>query len=439
MSFNTLWKYYTELGIGPDTSLDLKLKIKITNKVAIFTAAAAFVYFIIFMIFFPTSIKDRSLFIAYHLFNVVGLLPVLWLNKKGFYTIASLLFIIIIYILTTYNSYLLAEPFRTEPYLFVVAAFSFIIFSNIKIIIPIFAVLTATYFFLIYRILGAIPSFQSVTDGLHIRVTLYFGMLFAVMYTLRKEHIRKRLELSNQALALAETNDQLQKLNYTKDKIFSIKSHDLKSPIGSLKGLLNLLKDKRITAEEFKKATSGLEKQVNQLYQSLDEMLIWSKSQLHGLTPKPDTIELRNLIHEIVTVNKLAARSKKIILTLSVPNDLSVYCDFNMLKSVVHNLISNAIKFTNERGAVSVHGYSMNGQTYIVIEDTGVGISDEDILKILDKNVHYTTYGTNNEKGTGLGVIMCKDFVEKNNGQFLIKSEPGKGTSIEINLPSTKE
>lgn len=439
MSFNSIWKYFTEIGIKPETSPALKFKIKVTNKVALFTGLATLVYFSIFMIFFPSSIEDRSLFILYHSVNIFGIIPVLWFNKKGLNTAASLVFIILIYLLATCNSFLIAQPYRTEPYLLVVGAFSFIVFNNLKILIPIFTLLTATYAFLVYRIIDTIPTLEAVGEGLPIRVSVYFGMLFAVMYTLRKEHLRKRFELKNQALELANTNDSLQKLNYTKDKIFSIISHDLKSPIGSLKGLLTLLNDQHISTEEFKKATSGLDKQVNQLYESLDEMLIWSRSQLNGLNPNPDLIQLRELVHEIVTVNKMAARAKKIILTSSIPHYATIFCDHNMLKSVIHNLITNAIKFTNQRGAISVLGYTMDGKTTLIIEDTGVGISEKDLTKILDKNVHFTTYGTNNEKGTGLGVIMCKDFVEKNNGEFSINSEIGKGTLIEIKLPSERK
>jgi signal transduction histidine kinase len=226
------------------------------------------------------------------------------------------------------------------------------------------------------------------------------------------------------------------KLNFTKDKIFSIISHDLRSPIASLQAVLGLLQSKQINVEEFKQATTGLQKQVQQLSNSLDELLTWSRAQLHGIKPAPANIKLKSLVYEVVSVTRISARTKGIIVTTKVLPETEVFCDPNMLKSVITNLLSNAIKFTPVGGAVSLSAGLEGDLVRITVDDTGIGIPAENMEKILNPSVHFSTRGTSNEKGTGLGLAMCREFIGKNNGTFSIQSEDGKGSKFMVMLPA---
>jgi signal transduction histidine kinase len=340
-------------------------------------------------------------------------------------------------VVVTLNSLKYAEPFRTELYLFSGAAFVFVVFKDWRVILPVFLFEAGCYLVAVINIMNHHPEVTQFNVGLIARVIISFTILYIILYFLRRETNRyqEMIEESNSQIS-AERNE-MEKLNFTKDKIFSIISHDLRSPIGSLKAVLSLLKDEHIGIDEFKKATAGLEKQVHQLSASLDELLTWSKAQLHGINPNPEEFRLKPIIGEVITVNKIAARNKTIIITTNIPSDITVYCDSNMLKSVITNLTTNAIKFTPVGGAISIEGKKENNHVIICVEDTGVGIPQENMEKIMSASTHFSTRGTNNEKGTGIGLAMCNEFVLKNNGTFKIKSEDGKGSRFIISLPAS--
>ena len=364
-------------------------------------------------------------------------LPIFALNHMRRYQLARLLVISFLVVALIANGLSWSTPYHAEFYFFALAAFSFIVFRNQKLAIFLYLIQALAFGWIVYIIAQQHPEWNLSSVTLLLRVAFAFIFLFSILYymKLEAETYQEEVEIKNSQLSFEKA--EMEKLNFTKDKIFTIISHDLRSPIASLQSLLTLLNDDTIGKEDFKKATVGLEKQVFQLRNSLDELLTWSKAQLHGINPVPALLNLRQVVVQVVSVLKVAARGKRIIITTQMDSDLEVYCDPNMLHSILTNLVSNAIKFTPVGGAISISAETGEKEVRVQVEDTGVGISSENIKKILNPSVLFTTRGTNNEKGTSLSLAMCKEFVEKNKGTLEVRSEDGKGTRFIISLPKS--
>lgn len=227
--------------------------------------------------------------------------------------------------------------------------------------------------------------------------------------------------------------------NETKDKFFSIISHDLRSPFNSLLGFTDMLMQNYDTFSdhERKQIIESLNASSKSTYLLLENLLSWSSSQTGRMEFSLQKTELKTLVGEITLLYKPAADNKQIELMDNTKADLSVYADKNMLNSIVSNLITNAIKFPEANGRVTISAERSikKGFVEILVIDTGVGIPGNKIddLFLIDKNV--STLGTNEEKGTGLGLILCKEFIEKQGGEIWVKSEIGKGSQFKLILP----
>ena len=227
--------------------------------------------------------------------------------------------------------------------------------------------------------------------------------------------------------------------NETKDKFFSIISHDLRSPFNSLFGFTDMLMQNYDTFSDKERLLiiESLNTSSKTTYLLLENLLSWSSSQTGRMEFLIQKIELKTLIDEIILLSKPAADIKQIELIDNVEADILVYADKNMLNTILRNLITNGIKFTESNGKViiSVVKSTKKGFVEISVTDTGIGIPEEKIdeLFLIDKNI--STLGTNNEKGTGLGLILCKEFVEKQGGEIWVESEVGKGSQFKLILP----
>lgn len=244
-----------------------------------------------------------------------------------------------------------------------------------------------------------------------------------------KQVVNKQLRLQKQALEQA---------SYQKDKIFSILSHDLRLPIASLSGVLQLVEKQNVSDEAFAKIRHALGKQIGSLNTTLDNLLLWSRNQMGGVA---DVRPTEALISEIVENNRYlligAASQKKIAIDNEVPPHASVYADVHHLDIVMRNLLLNALKFTDEGGEIKIT-YTENTDTAtIAVTDTGVGMTAEQLDKLFKINTHFTTAGTRNEKGAGLGLLLCKEFVEANHGTLTVSSEPGNGSVFSVTLPKS--
>ncbi|MDA3954095.1 MAG: PAS domain-containing sensor histidine kinase [Bacteroidales bacterium] len=236
---------------------------------------------------------------------------------------------------------------------------------------------------------------------------------------------------------LIESELRLRELNATKDKFFSIIAHDLKNPFNDLIGFTQLLS---MNIDKYDK--SKIEQFINIIHQSselaynlLENLLDWSRSQTGTLNFEPEKISINNLINESIELLDSMAGNKNIQIYSEFESEFYAYADKNMVRTIIRNLISNAIKYTNQGGHINIVCSINNKKCKISVIDNGIGISAENISKIFKIDESYTTSGTEREKGTGLGLILCKEFIEKNNGKFYVNSTLEKGSTFTFTLP----
>ena len=236
---------------------------------------------------------------------------------------------------------------------------------------------------------------------------------------------------------LKNNEKQLLALNDTKDKLFAIIAHDLRSPFNSIIGFSDLLigNSKDLNAEEKEKYCNIINGEAKNTLVLLDNLLNWAKSQTGQLSFNPEIILFSKIILELFTLNRVWASSKNITLDYSSSEEIKLYTDENILKTVLRNLISNAIKFTEVGGHIKVSAILKDDQAEITISDTGIGMNEEQLKLLFKITANTSTQGTENENGSGLGLVLCKEFVEKCNGRIWVESEAGKGSEFKFTLP----
>lgn len=237
---------------------------------------------------------------------------------------------------------------------------------------------------------------------------------------------------------LKEREKQLRELNSTKDKLFSIIAHDLMNPFNAILGFSDLLIKgrKNLDSSESQNYLEIINSSAKNTLILLDNLLNWAKSQSKRIVYKPEKINLASIASEIIEISSLSAKTKAISLNYLQTDDVEVYADVDMLKTILRNLISNAIKFTNPNGKIVIYAVQNLNNIEITVSDNGVGMTKEtqNTLFKIDENV--TSNGTAGEKGSGLGLILCKEFVEKHGGKIWVESEVGMGSSFKFSLPS---
>jgi PAS domain S-box-containing protein len=237
--------------------------------------------------------------------------------------------------------------------------------------------------------------------------------------------------------ALQESEASLRELNATKDKFFSIIAHDLKSPFNSILGLSSLLEEqvKEKNYEGVEEFASHIQSSSQLAYDLLKNLLEWSRSQTGKIEFSPEYLDLVALIGEAINISNNQAKQKSITISKELPHNILVLADRSMIGTVLRNLISNAIKFTKPEGQINITAESTKAEVKVTVSDNGIGISDEELEKLFRIDENHSTSGTLNERGTGLGLILCKEFIEKHNGKIWVESEFGKGSKFLFSVP----
>ncbi|WP_071146857.1 hybrid sensor histidine kinase/response regulator [Bacteroides ihuae] len=241
-------------------------------------------------------------------------------------------------------------------------------------------------------------------------------------------------------IILAQT-EELQKTIMGRDKLYSVIAHDLRSPVGSIKMVLNMLilnlPSSKIGDEMYELLTIA-NQTTEDVFSLLDNLLKWTKSQIGRMKVVYQDIDLIQLAEGVVEVFAMVAAAKKITIRTEVPEKIVVYGDTDMMKTVVRNFLSNAIKFSN-MGAEILLSVEIKGDMAVVnVKDYGCGIDEESQKKLLHTDTHFSTFGTNNEEGSGLGLLLCKDFVQKNGGELYFVSTKGQGSTFSFSVPLKK-
>lgn len=226
-----------------------------------------------------------------------------------------------------------------------------------------------------------------------------------------------------------------------RDKLYSVIAHDLRSPMGSIKMVLNMLilnlPSGKIGEEMYELLTMA-NQTTEDVFSLLDNLLKWTKSQIGKMNVVYQDIDLVEVVESVIEIFNMVAGLKKINIKVEKPEKILVNGDIDMLKTVARNLLSNAIKFSKEGSDVLVKMESVEGMAVVSVQDHGCGINEEGQKKLLHTDTHFSTFGTNNEEGSGLGLLLCQDFVTKNGGKLWFISREGEGSTFSFSIPLKK-
>ncbi|MFA9213851.1 MAG: ATP-binding protein [Candidatus Methylacidiphilales bacterium] len=247
-----------------------------------------------------------------------------------------------------------------------------------------------------------------------------------------KISIQKERELN---LILNKNQAELQEANSAKDKLFGIVAHDLRAPINNIKAMLSLYEKGDIDEQELKEFLSNLSAKVNETTEMLENLLSWAKSQLSNALITRTKVNISDIVTSEINKNKKTADAKGISLDSNVAEDFIIWVDSDMISMVLRNLLSNAIKFCKKNDSITITVQKNDNQLLVSVKDSGLGISKENLDKLFNNNDSISTFGTNKEKGIGIGLNLCKTFLNKNNGDIWVESEENKGSTFTFSLP----
>jgi signal transduction histidine kinase len=283
---------------------------------------------------------------------------------------------------------------------------------------------------------GALKRKEFVQNILVVVMALSGILLFSVYRSGQRRRQINTLLVRHQK-ETEKRSEELERLNQVKDKFFSIISHDLRSPINALSGLLDLLDKGAVSSSELPKHIKELRTRFNHTRALLNNLLDWTLLQMDKLNLQKGKIDLKKLVDENIQLLSDTPGKEISLINEVAPNTIG-YADSNTINLVIRNLITNAIKFTNDKGEVKVNAVAQGNEWVMSVKDNGVGMPTEVLRILFDKTSPYTTRGTANEKGTGLGLILCKEFVEKNGGRIWVESAEDYGSTFYFTLPKAE-
>jgi len=270
-------------------------------------------------------------------------------------------------------------------------------------------------------------------------VLVLLSAMFLILLRRKSKHLKVANKLlSEQKMEIEQKAAELDQLNKTKDKFFSIVAHDLKSPLTGIVGFSTMLSTdfESFSDQEKKNMIQHMKESTHQVSWLLDNLLHWARSQMKMTMLKPKRTRLKSFVKSETELLSHVASLKKIELKVDMTDELEVMVDQEMLRFVIRNLVSNALKFTHQGGRVTVEAHRLQGVVNLSVSDSGIGMTHEQMASLFALKAGGTTRGTNDEQGTGLGLVLCKDFIEQNGGSIEVRSEPGVGTTFTVSLPA---
>ncbi len=286
-------------------------------------------------------------------------------------------------------------------------------------------------------IMSALSDMQSIVKGYQL------GAIEYVTKPFQREELMKRVAHRYELFSIKRIKQELENTIESRDTLYSVIAHDLRSPLGSLKMMINailLMVDKNSVGDEVFEMLQMINKTSEEIFLLLDNLLKWAKNRLHRQSIYKQTIDINSIIASTTDIYVAVAKQKGINLVVEgLDKKLVGSVDIDMLKTIVRNLISNALKFSYQGGTVTISSTTEEDFVIVSVKDTGKGIKKEDQDKLLKQNTHFTTYGTDNEKGSGLGLMLTKDFVELHDGKIWFESEEGKGTTFFFSLKALNQ
>ncbi len=294
--------------------------------------------------------------------------------------------------------------------------------------------------------LSGMSETEDVIKGLQVGAVDYLTKPFNALELVTRVNTHLSLKLATDKIIefnkrLEETSEELKNTLATKDKFFSIIAHDLRGPFSGFLGLSELLSTEYAQLEpgEIARVAKTMHKAANSLFEFLENLLNWSRAQMGRMEYNPQYLKIADVVSLNFELITTAANEKEISLYNEVSEEINAYADSNMLSTVLRNLVSNAVKFSNPGDNITVSAIEEDNIIHVTVEDTGIGMTEEVTQKLFKLDVKHSTPGTKKESGTGLGLILCKELVEKQCGIITVESEPGKGTKFSFTLPKAQQ
>jgi two-component system sensor histidine kinase/response regulator len=443
-------------GVMPGMEYFEKRKLSVFNQLNLLQFIGGIL--VPFTIFFSDKHLSGLSFVQTLLPAFVSLL-VLVLNSKGKYEAASICYFLLYPFLTSVI-YMAGMNFGVELYFILYGILSVFFIQEIGMMLFSVSLSMVSYF-----VLSVIWKDYHYQLSVEHPVFFMFNQLLAVLFIFYGLYLIKRenndyqvrlvkkgkvLESKNQQIsfqkqdilakaALLETQaTKLQDSLTVKDKLFSVIAHDLKTPMYALRNLFQNVQQYDLSGEEIKEMVPDVMNDLNYTTGLMENLLQWAKNQMQKDAVRPQMLDLTNLSNDVLQLLRLQASSKSISVKNIVQDTAYAFADRDMVHLVLRNLVANAIKFTPENGVITIGINELPSYVEVYVQDTGVGISRESIRKIRQGN-YFTTNGTTNESGTGLGLMLCKEFIQKNGGNLFIESEEGKGSVFSFTLPTGEE
>lgn len=271
---------------------------------------------------------------------------------------------------------------------------------------------------------------------------LMLGFIFYGLFLIKKENtgyqyniLRQKEAIAQNEKLLKQQTEELMRLNSFKGRLFSIIAHDLKSPIYALRNLFRNMQQYDMPAQEIKGMVPEVVNELTYTTSLMENLLVWARSQMRADSIKPQPIDLAATIGDVSRLLRLQAEAKHIRVSVCGDSPVIAFADKDMVSLIARNLLSNAIKYTPDNGEIEIAAHKTPLGVELLVRDSGLGI-DPEALKMILSNSFYTTKGTSGESGTGLGLMLCREFAIRNGGQLLIESLPGKGSIFTVKLPS---
>ncbi|WP_343744926.1 HAMP domain-containing sensor histidine kinase [Chitinophaga sp.] len=417
------WNAVVNIGIHPGLSFIETRRTKLLNTVAI-PGVILTLYFCVLNL-----VQHRPALALVNIVHTLGDLLILYLNKKQRYLQAR--GVVIVLSLTLYGISGLLFRNGAEFYLILILVLTYLIYDNKWLLgflsVLIISVIAFVYYApVMWDLKPLVPSGRILANlvialGVAVIALIYFKSVHAE-YQEQTEEQRKVLDL----------------LNRDKVKLFSIIAHDIRSPLATLEGLLLMFSNNHYSEAEMKSAAKELHLKVSQLGETLNNLLRWTAGQMKGLHTEPVDVLLAPLVNDALSTFEPNIRQKGLKLDMSVDDRTPVYVDTNQLMIVLRNLISNAIKFSHQDGTITISTATDNKNVCLAVTDEGMGM-DLERQETLFSFGYKPGYGTAGERGSGIGLVLCAEFIRQNNGEISVESTPGKGTTFRLTLPAGHE
>ena len=366
---------------------------------------------------------------------------VLWLNSRRHFHIAQISYFVL-YPFATCIVYLSGINLGVELSFILYGILSVFFLQEISQML--FAVGLSMVSYFVLAVVCKNYTYQLATANIFFyffNQVLAIAFIFYGLFLIKRENtdyqhsiLQQKEEITGNEKLLQHQTKELTELNAFKNRLFSIIAHDLKSPIYALKNLFQNMQQYDLPAEEIKGMVPEVVNELTYTTSLMENLLLWARSQMVSDALRPQQIDVAGLMTEVTKLLRLQAEAKKIRVKLEADNTIFIFADKDMVSLILRNLLSNAIKYTPEKGSITVGARKDLSGVEIFVKDTGRGISREALEKILLNN-YYTTKGTAGESGTGLGLMLCREFLTRNGGKMHIESQPGKGSVFSFILP----